>query len=561
MARLARRIIGLLLGSLFATSLTAAQPNILLILADDLGYSDIGVFGAKNIRTPNLDRLAVQGARLASHLVASPVCSPSRAGLLTGRYPQRTGVVGVLRDHHDHTGLALDERTIADELSAAGYDTALMGKWHLGVPQAYRPLRRGFAHYFGFLSGTIDYYTHLSRGGGQKGERVLYRNHKAIESHGYFPDRIADELVRYLAEPKEKPFFVFFSLGLPHVPLQAPPGSKAEGDEAVYRAMVERIDHNVGRALQALDERRFARDTLVVFLSDHGWNVRRKKGPGSNRPFRGGKYELTEGGLRTPTMVRWPARIPAGRTLDEPSITLDWLPTFREAAGVQAAAAKPLDGASLLAHLSADEPLPSRTLFWGFQDDLAGTPASYAARRGNLKYLRVGETEALYDLAADPGESQDLAAAQPEAFRGLRDAVEQWRRDVGEPKWVSKPPRVAKIDTVVARSILLVVLSSTRRLRRGVPPSRLRWRLADPRSARRPRPGLRLRPNHNQERRLAGATPRAVGLRALLRPGSPRRHAESCVRRQVVHLHRRRHLDGRAQPALPQRPRPESLHA
>jgi arylsulfatase A-like enzyme len=426
---------------LLAASLPAAPPNFVLILADDLGYADVGVFGARKIRTPNLDGLANKGVRLTSHLVASPVCSPSRAGLLTGRYPQRTGVVGVLREHHDGIGLNLDERTLADELAAVGYDTALVGKWHLGIPEAYRPMRRGFAHYFGFLSGTIDYYTHLSRGGGQKDQKVLYRDEQPVESHGFFPDRLADEAVRTIESAREKPFFLFYALGLPHVPLQAPPNSSAQGDDDVYRAMVERIDHNVGRVLSALERRGLAQNTFVVFLSDHGCDVRRKTGPGSNLPFRGGKYEITEGGLRTPTIVRWPERIPGGRSLDQPSISLDWFPTFREAAGLSGKPARPLDGMSLLPMLARGEPLPDRTLFWAFQDDAVGTPLSFAARRGPWKYLRVGETEALYDVNADPAESRDLSQAHDATFRNLRDAVEQWRRNVPAPDWVSKPAR------------------------------------------------------------------------------------------------------------------------
>ncbi|MCB9385441.1 MAG: sulfatase-like hydrolase/transferase [Bryobacterales bacterium] len=425
------------------SALRAAPPNILLIFADDLGYSDVGVFGARSIRTPNLDRLAAEGARLTAHLVASPVCSPSRAGLLTGRYPQRTGIVGVLRDHHDATGLDLDERTIADELSAAGYETALIGKWHLGIPEPYRPLRRGFAHAFGFLSGTIDYYSHLSRGGGRKGLPVLSRDGKPFESEGYFPDRLADEVVRYLVAPHERPFFLFYSLGLPHTPLQAPPDSQARGDAAVYRAMVERLDRNVGRALEALESSGLAENTLVVFLSDHGWDARRKGGPGSNRPFRGGKYELTEGGLRTPTLVRWPGRIPAGRTLDEPSIALDWFPTFLEAAQVTAPSQNPLDGVSLIGYLTGGDAPPPRTLFWAFRDDLTGTPASYAARRGRWKFLRVGDHEALYNLDEDPGEVRDLSGRQAEIFHALRDAADRWRAAVGEPRWISKPPAPA----------------------------------------------------------------------------------------------------------------------
>ncbi len=430
-----------LAGLALAAALPAAPPNILLILADDLGYADLGAFGASSIRTPNLDRLAAEGVRLTSHLVAAPVCSPSRAGLLTGRYPQRTGIVGVLRDHHDHLGMYLNERTMADELAAAGYDTALIGKWHLGLPPEYRPLRRGFARYFGFLNGTIDYYTHLSRGGGWKGRPAVYRDEQLAESRGYFPDRLADEVVRYLEAPRDRPFFLFYSLGLPHLPLQAPADWDAAGDEAIYRAMVERIDHNVGRALAALERRGLARDTFVVFLSDHGWDARRRPGPGSNRPFRGGKYELTEGGLRSPAIARWPAKIPAGGTVRDPSISLDWFPTFREAAAVSSEPHNPLDGVSLLGALRHGAPVPERTLFWGFRDDLAGTPQSYAARRGKWKYLQVGLEEALYDLTADPGEARDLSEHEPETWRMLRSAVAQWRRAVREPSWVSSPAR------------------------------------------------------------------------------------------------------------------------
>ncbi|MEZ5394193.1 MAG: sulfatase-like hydrolase/transferase [Bryobacterales bacterium] len=250
--------------------------------------------------------------------------------------------------------------------------------------------------------------------------------------------------MRYLSAPHEQPFFLFYSLGLPHTPLQAPPDSQARSDAAVYRAMVERLDRNVGRALDVLDRTGLAENTLVVFLSDHGWDVRRRGGPGSNRPFRGGKYQLTEGGLRTPTLARWPSRIPAGRTLDEPSIALDWLPTFREAAKASAPPPKPLDGVSLLGYLTSSEVPPPRTLFWAFRDDLTGTPASYAARRGRWKYLRVGDREALYNLDADPGETRDLSGPQPEIFRALQDAVERWRAEVGEPQWVSKPPPPAE---------------------------------------------------------------------------------------------------------------------
>ena len=421
------------------------RPNILLILADDLGYGDLGCFGNELIETPNLNRLAVEGARLTNHLVCSPVCSPSRAGLLTGRYPQRTGVQGVLRDHHDDIGLNLDEQTIADVLVAQGYETALIGKWHLGMSGPYRPNRRGFEHFYGFLNGTIDYYSHLSRGGGAKGRPASYRNEEPITEEGYFPERIYNEAERFLSGEHDRPFFLFLSLALPHEPLQAPRewldryDHVESQDLATYAAMVSCLDDGVGRALAALESSGAADNTLVVFLSDHGWRQRRDREVGSNGPFRGGKYELTEGGLRSPAIVRYPSHVDPGVTLDAPVISLDWFPTFAALAGADGAARSPLDGVSLLGLLSAGRTLPDRILFWGFRDDQTGTPQSYAARRGRWKYLEVGGEATLYDLAADPGETTDLSAEQPEVAASLRSELEEWVAEVDAPEWISRP--------------------------------------------------------------------------------------------------------------------------
>jgi arylsulfatase A-like enzyme len=412
------------------------RPNIVLILADDLGYGDIGCFGAAQYRTPNLDRLAAEGARLTSHYVCAPVCSPSRAGLLTGRYPQRTGVTGVLRDQDDQTGLALGEQTVADLFSRAGYETFLIGKWHLGVPPEYWPRRRGFQYFYGFLSGSIDYNTHLSLGGGAKGRRATYRNEMRIEEEGYLPDLLHQEAVRVIEQRRPRPFFLFLSHPLPHTPLQAPDRwvsgyRHLGGKKAIYAGMIACLDDGVGQVMRALDRMRLREQTMVVFFSDNGASKLAMhadvRDAASNGPFRGGKYELTDGGLRSPCMVRWPRRVPAGASIDTPVTNLDWLPTFRDAAGIAEAATHPLDGVSLLPLLTARKPPAERTLFWTFEDQLVRTPRSWAARTGPWKYLRVGDKEMLFDVQLDPGESKDLSALHPELVTRFRSRILAWQ--------------------------------------------------------------------------------------------------------------------------------------
>lgn len=414
-----------------------APPNIVLVLADDLGYGDLGCFGSLIHRTPHLDRLASEGARLTNHYVCSPVCSPSRAGLLTGRYPQRTGVTGVLRDEHDSAGLALTETTLAEVLSRAGYETALVGKWHLGLGEQYRPRGRGFAHFYGFLSGTIDYWTHLSLGGGARGQRVTYRDEAPVQEQGYYQDLITREAVRFLEQARQ-PFFLFVSSPMPHLPLQAPKRWRRlyagldSKESATYAAMVSCLDDSVGQLLAALERRRLDASTLVVFLSDNGWVKRQERYAevGSNGPLRGGKYELTEGGIRSPCMVRWKGRIPAGAN---PAVVwnLDWLPALAAASGARAP--RNLDGLNILPVLQGRRRAPQRTLLWGFRDELVGTPQSYAARRGPWKYLRVGSEEALFNLEADEGETTDQAARQPRVFQRLKQEVERWKLEI-EPR-------------------------------------------------------------------------------------------------------------------------------
>lgn len=419
---------------LAATAAWAAppQPNILFFHADDLGFGDLACFGSPAIRTPHLDRLAAQGARLTQHYACAPCCSPSRAGLLTGVYPQRTGVTGVLREEHDNTGMRQDLPTIAELLSRAGYDTALIGKWHLGMPPAYRPLRRGFQHFYGFLNGTIDYHSHLSLGGGWKGREVTFHGNQPLRQQGYFPHLLCEEAVRYLKQKRNRPFYLHYATPLPHAPYQVPepwsrPYAHLGGNRALYAGMVAHMDDEAGRLLRALDESGQAANTLVVFASDNGWvKLQPANAPiGDNGPYRGGKYELYEGGIHSPCLVRWPGRVKAGSQVTSPVINLDWFPTLAAAAGAPLPA--PVDGIDITAALRGRS-LPQRSLLWSFRDDLVQTPRSYACRRGKWKFLEVGGKSLLFNLDTDPGETRNLAPRYPKLFRRLRSQAYSLRQ-------------------------------------------------------------------------------------------------------------------------------------
>jgi arylsulfatase A-like enzyme len=409
-----------------AAAAAAPRPNILFFHADDLGYGDLGCFGSRDIRTPHLDRLAAQGARLTQHYVCAPSCSPSRAGLLTGCYPHRTGVTGVLREEHDHTGMHPGLPTIAEILAGAGYHTALIGKWHLGMPPAYRPSRRGFQYFYGFLNGTVDYYTHRSTGGGWRGRAVTFRNDNPIQETGYLPRLLCDDAVRFLQQKHDRPFFLHYATPLPHLPYQVPdewmtPYAHLGGTRGRYAAMVAHMDDEAGRLLHTLDQTGLAHNTLVIFCSDNGWvKLQPAHAPiGDNGPYRGGKYELYEGGIHSPCLVRWPGRVQPGSEVKTPVFNLDWFPTLAAAAGAPRPPA-PLDGIDITAALRG-RPLPTRDLLWTFRDDLVKTPRSYACRRGPWKYLEIGGEAMLFHLDHDPGETHNLAARHPRLLEQLRN--------------------------------------------------------------------------------------------------------------------------------------------
>lgn len=488
----------------------AAQrpPNIVLILADDLGYAELGCQGAKDIPTPHLDSLARNGVRCTAGYVTASFCTPSRAGLLTGRNQTRFGhelnVVG--KQNLDPTiGLPLTEKTLADHLKARGYATGCIGKWHLGATEAFHPQRRGFGEFFGFLheghffvpgppwTGVTTWLrtNALPPGSGPRltqGDVILSTHLKTTEpryddnnpllsgtqpvtEREYLTDALARESVAFIGRHRAEPFFLYLAFNAPHSPMQAPPkylnrfAHIPDIHRRLFAAMVSAMDDAVGAVLQKLREEELEEQTLIVFLSDNGGPTAELTS--SNAPFSGGKGTFLEGGLRVPFLVQWKSQLPPGKTFAHPVTALDLALTFLAAAETtsrrsrrEEALSTPqtrdprpqtlpsqslltlaptarLEGLNLLPHLRGEAPPPARPLFWRM-----GRQA--AARDGNWKLLRTGDQPwQLFNLATDPAEQTNLAAAQPAVVEQLAAAWAKWNQQNIPPLW-GLPPGVGK---------------------------------------------------------------------------------------------------------------------
>ena len=424
----------------------AAQPNFVIFLTDEQGYGDLGCMGAKDLRTPRLDALAADGVRFTNWYSNSPVCSPSRAALLTGRYPCHAGVRQILGGNRDTEGLPLDTPTLAEALKPLGYRTALFGKWHLGAAPEYRPDRRGFDESFNFLAGCIDYYSHIFYWGlNAQHDPVhdLWHNGKEVWENGkYFTELIADHAAEFVRRSAEKPFFMHVAFNAPHYPMHAPKEymdrfAHLPQERQIMAAMLAAVDDGVGRVVDELKKQGVYDNTCILFMSDNGPSRETRNWfDGTREPFMGGssgglkanKFSLYEGGIRVPGLMCWPSRIPAGQVTDRPAIAMDAFPTFLRAAGGDTAKYD-LDGTDLLPALTNNAAWPERQLFWEYGEQTA-------VRDGNWKLVVNGrildkskpeEAVHLSDLSADPGETQNLAAAQPEATARLQQAAEAWR--------------------------------------------------------------------------------------------------------------------------------------
>jgi arylsulfatase A-like enzyme len=412
----------------------APRPHIVVLLADDLGWADVGYRGS-DIRTPAIDALAREGRRLEQFYV-QPVCSPTRASLMTGRYPIRYGLqVGVIWPWATY-GMPLEERTLAEALAAAGYVTAMVGKWHLGlVEPAYLPQHRGFASHYGLYTGSIDYFEHTRLGG-----LDWHRDGAPVRERGYSTALLGEEAARIVARhDPAHPLFLYVAFNAPHTPLQAPDRYFAHYDDIsddnrrTYAAMVSALDEAVGRILAALDRRGMRENTLVFFASDNGGHER---WGADNGHLRGGKGLHYEGGVRTPAVVRWPARIPAGSTTQGLMHVVDLYPTLLHLAGASLDQPLPLDGEDAWAVLAGDGAGRAEVL-------INAEPRRGAIRRGRWKLVQEpmgarGKKKppafALFDLALDPSETLDRAAAEPQVFQSLLERLEQFRAAAVPPR-------------------------------------------------------------------------------------------------------------------------------
>jgi arylsulfatase A-like enzyme len=408
------------------------RPNVLFILSDDLGYGDLSCYGRPDYKTPVLDRLATQGLKFTSNYAAAPVCTPTRCGFITGRYPQRlaVGLEEPLTRNSPEVGLPPGHATIGTQLSAAGYATALIGKWHLGWRPEFNPVRHGFDEFFGMLSGAVDYFTTVGGGrlpkGGAPPAPDLWENETQVERSGYLTDVLTDRAIEYLSRKRDKPFFLSLQYNAPHSPWEGPgdarldhndhgPGPMAAGGSpAAYAAIMQSLDSNVGRVLAALKRAGLERDTLVVFTSDNGGERY-----SYNWPFSGAKFGLNEGGTRVPAIARWPGVTPTNAITDQPAITMDWTATILAVAGAAQDSAYPLDGETLLPTLRGERGAHERALFWR-------TRTSAAARIGQWKYVRDAAGEHLFDLAVDPGEKAEMKAKHADVLARLKSRYDDW---------------------------------------------------------------------------------------------------------------------------------------
>ncbi len=462
---------------LFPVGLLAAPANIVLIVSDDQGYRDLGCFGSKEILTPQLDRLAKEGTKLTQFYVTWPACTPSRGSILTGRYPQRNGIYDMIRNEAPDYGYkykpgeyeatferigGMDTREVLlpELLKSAGYVSGIFGKWDLGVHRRFLPLARGFDEFYGFVNTGIDYYTHE-----RYGVPSMYRNNTptTADKGTYCTDLFEREATRFLKTHHKKPFFLYLPFNAPHNASNLNPAIRAgaQGPESTkklyphlqaeagfterkfgkygeklfkvpnraakrleYAASITAMDAAIGRVLDLLDHYQVADNTLVIFFSDNGGG-----GASDNTPLRGAKGQMFEGGLRVPCIIRWPGRVPAGKTSDAFLTSLEILPTLLKSCQVNPPQDIILDGFDLLPVLQGETPSARNTMFWQRRHDIG-------VRVGDWKWVNSSRGSGLFNLKTDIGEQQDLSATHPEKLKELKQHFARWKKQMNaaEPR-------------------------------------------------------------------------------------------------------------------------------
>ncbi|HEX2464674.1 MAG TPA: sulfatase-like hydrolase/transferase, partial [Thermoanaerobaculia bacterium] len=445
---------------------TSRPPNLIVILADDLGYGDICAYGCASGRTPHIDALARSGVRFTQGYVTAPVCSPSRAALMTGRYQQRFGHEfnpgGGGRDQKQALGTPVSERLFPQYLKERGYATGMVGKWHLGALPQFLPLARGFDEFFGFSQAAHLYLDpatpnvhYVDRGGRSRGtplrvdpQNPILRGNEPVEEKEYLTEAFTREAVSFIERHQAEPFFLYVAYNAPHTPLQVTdryydrfPQIADEGHR-IFAAMVSALDDGVGEITAALERAGLAERTLVVFSSDNGCATYTEAC--SNGPLLGGKLTFFEGGVRVPFVAAWPGTIPSGMVIDVPVSTLDLLPTALELAGAEAPTDRPLDGRSLMALVRGEAGADGHDqLVWR-------NGKSWAVRDGSWKLIRYdGEPPFLFDLASDPTESKNVASSMSEREAALERVYRAWEAGAVAPLWTTRKPLYTSLQEIV----------------------------------------------------------------------------------------------------------------
>ena len=413
-----------------AAAARGKRPNFLFILADDMGYADAGCYGGRHMITPTIDRLAREGVKFTDGYANSCVCSPTRFGLATGRYQYRLvgGNTEPIQNERgsDTIGLPPSHPTMMSQLQKAGYRTALIGKWHMGYLPHFSPIKSGYDEFFGAFGGGLDYFSHVD----PDGVKDLWLNDVQIDAPGYLTTQFTDRAVDYIGRmsQQDSPFLLSLHYTAPHWPWETSADEATSrrigknilhfdgGSVELYHRMVQEMDSGIERVLRELEKRGMADNTVVVFSSDNGgerfsdmW------------PLRGRKDELWEGGIRVPTIVRWPQQIPAGSVSAQPVLSMDWMPTFLELANASADPNFPLDGMSLVPFLRDPRKTTERDLFWRYQQN-----NQEVLRRGNWKYMHYGNRDYLFDLSQDQREQANLWRLQPELAKTLKSDFARW---------------------------------------------------------------------------------------------------------------------------------------
>jgi len=431
-------------GAVFGQRRAARRPNVILIFTDDQGTIDVNCYGSKDLYTSNLDRLAKEGTRFTQFYVGAPVCSPSRAALMTGRYPQNAGVPGNVSSQPGRAGMPTEQVTIAEMMKSAGYVTGHVGKWHLGYTPETMPNEQGYDYSFGHMGGCIDNYSHFFYWSGPN-RHDLWRNGQEVWRDGeFFGKLMVDECKKFIDKNKRKPFFLYWAINMPHYPLQGTEKWRKkyqhlDAPRRMYAAFISTMDEMVGQVVKHLDESGLRDNTLIIYLSDHGHSVEQRtfSGGGSSGDFRGHKFTLWEGGIRVPCIASWPGRIPQNAVRNQIAISIDWMPTIAQYCGLKPPEHK-IDGKSIVSVIeSPNAPSPHKVLHWE-----TSRGKHWAVREGDWKLVHNGPAtdykgrklpkaeNFLSNIAEDATETKNLAKSNPDIVKRLTNIHEQWVRQI-----------------------------------------------------------------------------------------------------------------------------------